>query len=101
MLTIAFVRKKRSLGQSHVKFHLSHGPPFCTSRPTERLATHRRSFSLRPTLAQELDDLLIALFHRLIQRRFPLRVLLVDVRFLIQEQFYHLLFAANDSLVQK
>ena len=64
-------------------------------------ATQRRSFSLRAMLAQKLDDLLIALFHRLIQRRFPVRVLRVHVRFLIQQQFYHLLFAANDSLVQK
>src|SRR5439155_27162931 len=71
------------------------------SRPTERLATRRRSFSLSAMLAQKLDDLLIALFLRLIERCFPRRVLRVQVRLLIQQQFYHLLFAANDSLVQK
>ncbi len=52
-------------------------------RPTEKLATRRRSFSLRAMLAQKLDDFLIALFLRLIERRFPVRVLLVHVRFLI------------------
>jgi hypothetical protein len=37
------------------------------SRPMERLGNAMRSFSLRAMLAQKLDDLLIALFLRLIQ----------------------------------
>src|SRR5260370_9460209 len=75
--------------------------PSCMACPRQGFAMRQRSFSLRSMLAQKLDDLLIALFLRVIQRLFPVRVLLVHVRFLIQQQCHHLLLAANDSLVQK
>jgi len=74
--------KSVGLGHRHPKMCLSITPP-CMPRPTKRLATQRRSFLLCASLEQQLGDLVIALFHRLIKRCFPLRVLLVDVRFLI------------------
>src|SRR6266568_6069855 len=63
--------------------------------------TRLRLFFFPTMLAQNLGDFVIALFQRLVQRRFPLRVLCVYIRFFGQQQFYHLLFAANDSLMQK
>jgi hypothetical protein len=45
------------------------------SRPTKKLGNPMASFAFRAMLAQKLDDFLIPLFFRLIQRRFPVMVM--------------------------
>src|SRR5207249_300566 len=58
-------------------------------------------FSFSAALAQQLDYFRIALLERFGKRRIPVHVLLIDVASVSQQQFYHLLIAANDSLMQE
>jgi hypothetical protein len=83
MLAIAFRTKKAFVMLDRRKNAFVHRRLLGCRFRQKRLATPWRSFSFRAMLAQKLDDLLIALFLRLIQRRFPVDVLRVHVRFLI------------------
>jgi hypothetical protein len=74
--------KRRQLDQSHAKMRLSIGITLHVASD-KKVGNTMALFAFRAMLAQKLDDPLIALFLRLIQRRFPLRVLRVHVRFLI------------------